>query len=78
MSNAVLWWDQGAIDAARVQKAALQAEIEGLQANRESWVKAGVLQRVITCGPKRRFCVKIDQSAGEFGEQGEYRVIQGH
>ncbi len=39
LSNAVLWRDQGAIDAARAQKAALQAEIEGLQANRDSWEK---------------------------------------
>ena len=33
MSGGVLWWDAGAIQAARAEKAQLQAEVAEMQAN---------------------------------------------
>ena len=40
----VLWWDTGAIAAARVEKPQLQMEVAELRANRDKWVKAGMLE----------------------------------
>jgi hypothetical protein len=72
---AVLWWDTSAIGGAQMQKVRLQTEIAQLEANREAWVKAGMESTLSRCGPKKRPCVKVDESAGSFGEQGNYRFI---
>ena len=77
-SSAVLWWDAGAIGAAQVQKAQLEAEIGDLQANHDAWVKAGMLGKIERCGPRSRPCIGVDESAGPFGEQSNYRVIEGY
>ena len=79
-SSGVLWWDAGAIADARARKAQLQAEVAELQASYDGWVKLGVQQKVIRCGPKLRPCIRVDESAGTFGDQAhnDYRVIQGY
>jgi hypothetical protein len=77
-SGAVLWWDAGAIGAARARKAELEAEIAQLQAVRDGWEKAGMLGRLERCGPKARPCVRVDEGAGGFGDRGDYRVILGY
>ena len=79
-SSGVLWWDAGAIADARARKAQLQAEVAELQANYDGWVKLGVQQKVIRCGPKLRPCIRVDENAGQFGSegQGSYRVIWGY
>ena len=77
-SAAVLWWDTGAIEAAQLEKMRLQSEVAELKANREGWVKAGVLAKINTCGPKAWPCVRIDESAGNFVANGhnDYWVIK--
>jgi hypothetical protein len=79
-STLVLWWDTGTIAAAQVEKAQLQAQVAELQANYDSWVKAGVLEKVIRCNPGNRPCIRVNQGAGTFQSQGhdDYRVIQGY
>ena len=79
-SSGVLWWDAGTIAEARAKKAQLQAEVAELQASYDGWVKLGVQQKVIRCGPKLRSCIRVDESAGAFGDQAhnDYRVIQGY
>jgi hypothetical protein len=79
-SSGVLWWNTAAISAAQERKAALQTEVAEMQANRDGWVKAGMLAKLDRCGPKSRPCVRVDESAGAFGDQGhsDYRVIQGY
>ena len=79
-SSGVLWWDAGTIADARARKAELQAEVAELQANYDGWMKVGVQQRVIRCGPKLRPCIRVDENAGTFGDQAhnDYRVIQGY
>ncbi len=80
MSSGVLWWNTSAIGAAQERKAELQAEVAEMQANRDVWVKAGMLARLERCGPTRRPCIRVDEGAGPFGSQGhdDYRVIQGY
>ena len=77
-SSAVLWWDAGAIGAAQVQKAQLEAEIAQLLATRDGWVKAGMLGKLKQCGADRRPCIRVDENAGRFEADGhsDYRVIQ--
>jgi hypothetical protein len=75
---AVLWWDTGAIADAQVEKAQLQQEVAELQASHDAWVKAGMLGKLDQCGPKRRPCIRVDESAGPFGERLDYRVILGY
>lgn len=79
-SAAVLWWDNGTIAAAQVQKAQLQAEVAEMQANHDGWVKAGMLGKLERCGPKARPCIRVDESAGAFQSEGhnDYRIIQGY
>ena len=77
-STLVLWWDNGAITEARMQKAQLQAEVAEMQANYDGWVKAGMLGKLERCGPKARLCIRVDEGAGPFGERSDYRVIQGY
>ncbi len=78
MSSGVLWWSTSAIGAAQERKAELQAEVAELQANRDAWVKAGMLAKLERCGPKARPCIRVDESAGGFGDRSDFRVIQGY
>jgi hypothetical protein len=56
-------------------KATLQAEVVEMQANHDDWAKAGLLAKLQKCGPKARPCVRVDEGAGAFGNQSDYRVI---
>ncbi len=77
-SGLVLWWDSGAIQAARAEKARLQAEVAEMQANRDEWTKAGLLAKLERCGPKGRPCVRVNEGAGAFGTASDYRVLLGY
>ncbi len=77
-SSAVLWWDAGMIGRAQLQKAHLEAEIAEMRANRGEWQKAGMLGKLEPCGPEGRPCIRVDERAGGFGEQADYRVILGY
>jgi len=79
-SSGVLWWDGDAIASARARKAQLQADVAELQASYDGWMKLGVQQKVIRCGPKLRPCIRVDENAGQFGneEDAGYRVIWGY
>jgi len=77
-STAVLWWDTGAIAAARATKAQLAAEVAQIQANRDDWAKRGMLGKLERCGPKARPCIRVDEGVGTFGERADYRVILGY
>ncbi len=79
-STLVLWWDTGAIGAARVEKRQLQLDVAELRASRDEWVKTGALAKLIRCNPGNRPCVRVDERAGPFesGGYADYRVIQGY
>ncbi len=77
-SAAVLWWDRGTIAAATLEKAQLQTEVAELKANYDGWVKAGVQEKVIRCNPGNRPCIRVNEGAGKFGEQGDVRVLGGY
>jgi hypothetical protein len=79
-SSAVLWWDISAIGAAQVKKAQLQVDVAALQASHDSWVQAGMLGKLEWCGPNRRPCIRVNESAGAFESDGhaDYRIIQGY
>ena len=77
-SSAVLWWDASAIGAAQEQKGELEAQVAELKANQDAFEKAGMLGKIDHCGANLRPCIAVDESAGPFGEHGEYRVIRGY
>jgi len=77
-STLVLWWDTGAIAAARVEKRQLQAEVAEMQASRDEWVRAGFLVKLERCGPKARPCVRVNEGAGAFGTASDHRVLLGY
>ncbi len=77
-STLVLWWDTGTIAAAQAQKAQLQAEVTEMQANHDGWVKAGMLGKLEHCNPGFRPCIRVNESAGAFGDRSDYRVILGY
>ncbi len=74
----VLWWDTGAIAAARAEKTQLAADVAEMQANRDEWAKAGLLAKLERCGPKARPCVRVNEKAGPFGTTSDYRVLLGY
>jgi len=39
---------------------------------------AGMLGKLERCGPKSRPCIRVDERAGSFGDQADYRVILGY
>jgi hypothetical protein len=72
--NALVWWDTGTVTR-------LQDEISELQANHDSWVKAGMLDRLERCAPDNRPCVEVNEDAGTFGTPGgpqDYQVLKGY
>jgi hypothetical protein len=77
-SSAVLWWDAGAIGTMQVRKAQLEADVAALQATHDDWVQAGMLGKLTYCDPGNRPCIRVDERAGSFGDQGDYRVIEGY
>jgi hypothetical protein len=79
-SGLVLWWDMGAVAAARAEKWRLQTEVAEMQARWDDWAKRGVLAKLERCGPKSRPCIRVDEDAGAFqsGGHADYRVIQGY
>ncbi len=74
----VLWWDTGAIAAARAQKAQLASELADMQANRDELAKAGLMAKLTRCNPGNRPCVRVNENAGAFGTAGDYRVLLGY
>ena len=72
-SAAVLWWDNDAIATAQARKAQLAEDIAQMRANLNDLDKSGMLGR---CGPENRLCVRVDENAGAFGKQKDYRIIQ--
>ncbi len=70
-STALIWWDTGRINN-------LQGEITELQANRAALVRAGMLGKLTYCDPGNRPCIRVDESAGAFGDHGDYRIILGY
>jgi hypothetical protein len=69
--NALVWWDTGTVEN-------LQGEITELQANRDALVKAGMLGKLTYCGQNSRPCIQVDESAGAFGTNSDYRIILGY
>ncbi len=59
-TNGLVWWDKRTINQ-------LQDQISELQVNHDSWVKAGMLDKLDTCGPSSRPCVAVDEDAAHFG-----------
>ena len=83
--GAAWWWDQHALAGVRAEKARLETEIARLQgerdkllANRDELIRAGFLAQINRCGPKSRLCVRVNEAAGEFGEEADYRVLRGY
>jgi hypothetical protein len=79
-SGLVLWWDMGAVAAARAEKWRLQTEVAEMQARWDDWAKRGVLAKLERCGPRSRPCIRVDEGAGAFesGGHADYRVVQGY
>ncbi len=63
MSSEALWWDMGAIQAARAEQAQLQAEVMETRANRGEWAKAGILSKLGRCDPGNPPCVRANERA---------------
>jgi cell division protein FtsB len=77
-STVVVWWDTGTISNLQDEITELRDSITALRANHDAWVKAGMLGKLNTCGPAARPCVQVDESAGAFGTNSDYRIISGY
>jgi hypothetical protein len=74
----ILRWDAGAIGQAQEDKVRLQADVAELKANYDDWEKTGALDKIIRCSPGNRPCVRVDESAGRFGDNGDIRILNGY
>jgi hypothetical protein len=59
------------MQALRTEKAQLEASIANLEQ------RGGKLQ-ISHCGPKRRLCVAVQDYAGIYGKDGDYRIAKGY
>jgi hypothetical protein len=66
-----LWWMSQSI-------AGKLAEIERHNTALERLAQEGGRVQLTHCGNGRRLCAKIDPSTGEYGERGEYRILEGY
>lgn len=70
-------WAQHDLDTLAVQRAALVAEVEVLQANAEVWRKKAGRAKLESCGERNRLCVRVDPRTA-YGEQRDYFVLRGY
>lgn len=77
-SCATLWWNAGAIGRSQAKKEALQEQIALLESDSRLKGAHGLIDKLNSCGEKKRRCVQVDESAGAFGSDGDYRVVKGY
>ena len=68
----VLWRDTGAIGQLQARKAELEVAVAELQARHEDWVRQGMLGKLKRCGSSNRPCIRVDEGASRFGENGDW------
>lgn len=78
ITHGLIWWDTGTVTQLQGEISDLQNQIAKLEDNRNTWVKAGMLDKLETCGPNSRPCVAVDESAGAFGTSADIRVLKGY
>ena len=53
-------------------------EIAELRAKAEYLEERGGKVVLTECGPKQRLCAEFDLKAGEYGKDGQYRILKGY
>ena len=81
-SVGVQWWDEQAIASAQAEKDKLQQDVANLKADKETWVQAGMLDKITRCGPDNRPCVAVNEDAGAYhytdGGPSNLMILQGY
>ena len=72
------WWTDYRLASAQAESSLLEANITGLQDTRDMLERAGAKAGINKCGPSARLCIRVDEAAGPFGDQADYRVIRGY
>ena len=62
----------------RAEIAALRATRDELSANIAHLSERGAQAQLRHCGAAARLCVRVDRSAGVFGERGDFLVVRGY
>jgi hypothetical protein len=70
----VAWW----VLPSRGDIAALSARRDALERVVGSLTQQGGAAQLNRCGTARRLCVRVDRSAGVFGEGGDFLVVKGY
>jgi len=65
----VWWWTEIGV---------LRGIRDELAAQRTRLVQEGLLAKINRCDPGHRPCIRVNEAAGAFGEQSDYRVILGY
>lgn len=68
------WW----VLPSRGDIAALSARRDALERVVGSLTQQGGVAQLNRCGAARRLCVRVDRSAGVFGEAGDFLVVKGY
>ena len=72
------WWTDYRLASAQAESSLLEANITGLQDTRDMLERAGAKAGINKCGPSARLCIRVDEAAGPFGDQADYRIIRGY
>ncbi len=72
------WWTDYRLASAQAESSLLEAKITGLQDTRDMLERAGAKAGINKCGPSARLCIRVDEGAGSFGDQADYRIIRGY
>lgn len=73
-----VWWQRHQVETLIEQKTQLQAEVAELQTNAQDWAKRAGRAKLDKCGEQSRLCVRIDKSAGTFGNDADYAILKGY
>ena len=72
------WWTDYRLASAQAESSLLEAKITGLQDTSDMLERAGAKAGINKCGPSARLCIRVDEAAGPFGDQADYRIIRGY
>ena len=74
-----VWWQRHQVEVLSAEKVQLTAEVAKLRAGAAAWASRAGRADLSSCGKPDRVCVRVDKTAGEFGDaNAQYYVLYGY
>ncbi|BAP88985.1 putative uncharacterized protein [Burkholderiales bacterium GJ-E10] len=74
-----VWWQRHQVEDLAAEKVQLVSDVAKLRASAAAWTNRAGRANLSSCGKPARICVRVDKTAGEFGDaNAQYYVIFGY